>query len=131
MQPSRYTEQIITRTERIELDDLGIVVCTVLDNSYVTEEDARENIDAVQELANGKSIPVLVDIRRSKGISKEARAFLASADIPPIQCACALLVESAISRVIGSFFLGLNKTHFPLRLFTNEQDAREWLQTFL
>lgn len=131
MHPNRNIEQIITRTERIELDDLGIVVCTVLDNAYVTEDDARENIEAVLELAQGKPMPVLVDIRRSKGISKEARAFLSGREITAVQCACALLVESSISRVIGSFFLGLNKTHFPLRLFTSEQDAREWLQTFL
>ena len=45
--------------------------------------------------------------------------------------AIALLVGSPLSRVIGNFFVGLNRSTFPLRLFTSEEEAIAWLRTFL
>ena len=41
--------------------------------------------------------------------------------------ASALLVESALSRMIGNIFLTINKPDVPVKLFTNEQEAKKWL----
>ena len=43
----------------------------------------------------------------------------------------AIIVDSPVSRLIGSFFLGLNKPPFPTKLFTSEADAVEWLKGYL
>jgi hypothetical protein len=39
----------------------------------------------------------------------------------------ALLVGSPVTRVIGNFFIGLNKPRWPVRLFRSESDALAWL----
>jgi hypothetical protein len=31
---------------------------------------------------------------------------------------------------MGNFFLGLNKPHFPTKLFTSEEKAEVWLKEF-
>ncbi len=41
-----------------------------------------------------------------------------------------LLIGSPVSRVIGNFFMGLNKPIYPTKLFTDPQKAIRWLQTF-
>jgi hypothetical protein len=74
---------------------------------------------------------VLVDIRESKGASRECRAYFASDEAAKIQSAGALLISSPLSRLIGNFFIGLNKPKFPTTLFTNEYEAIKWLKTFL
>lgn len=123
--------EIITQTERIVLDDSGIVKCKAFKGSLLTLENAKENIEAVKTLANGKTVPVLVDITETKGGDKEARDYLASKEVASVQSACALLVSSPLSQLIGNFFLGLNKTHFPTRLFKDEGKAIDWLKKFL
>ncbi|MDH5682649.1 MAG: hypothetical protein OEZ36_13750 [Spirochaetota bacterium] len=35
--------------------------------------------------------------------------------------------NSPISRVIGNFFLGLNRPLFPVKLFTEKNEASKWL----
>jgi hypothetical protein len=39
-----------------------------------------------------------------------------------------MLIRSSISRILGNFFLGLNKTRFPLRMFADLDDALAWLR---
>ncbi len=123
--------ELITRTETITLDESGIVRCIVHKDAYMELEDAIENVKAVETLTNGKPIPVYVDIRLSKGSSKEARAYLAGFEVADVQVACGLLVDSMLSQLIGNFFLGLNKTKFPVKLFKDEEKAMEWLKTYL
>lgn len=123
--------EIITKTETITLDKSGIVKCIVHKDAFMELEDAVENVKSVETLTNGKPVPVYVDIRLSKGSSKEARAYLASFEVADVQVACALHVDSMLSQLIGNFFLGLNKTKFPVKLFKDEQKAMEWLKTFL
>lgn len=123
--------EIITQTERIVLDDSGIVKCKAFKGSLQTLENAIENVQAVKTLANGKLVPILVDITETKGANKEARAYLAGKEAGEVQSACALIVSSPLSQLIGNFFLGLNKTQFPTRLFNDEQKAIEWLNKFL
>lgn len=94
-------------------------------------QDAKENVAAVKTLAGNKRVPVLVDITGSRGITKEARDYFSSNEVNEIQSACALVVGTLLARLIGSFFLGLNKTKFPVQLFTDKDDAEEWLKTFL
>jgi len=123
--------EIKTRTEHIVLGEDGIVKCKAFKYSQHTLEDARENIEAVRTLAKGKRVPVLVDITEVKGADREARAYLASEEAAIVQCAAALIVGSPLSKIVGNFFLGLNKTKFPTRLFTSEKRAVRWLNTFV
>jgi len=122
---------IQTKTEYIVLEDKGLIYCTVFKGLYMELSDAKENLEAIKTLAKGKRVPVLVDIRQSKGVSRKCRAYFASDEAAQIQSACALLIESPLSKLIGNFFIGFNKTKFPTKLFTDEASARDWLSRFL
>jgi hypothetical protein len=123
--------EITTRTEHMSIDEGGFIRCKAFKYSEHTLEDAKENINAVKQLAQGRKVAVLVDISEVKGADREAREYLSSPEAGKIQSACALIVGSAVSRLVGNFFLGLNKTPFPTKLFTDEAKAVEWLKTFI
>ncbi len=124
-------KEITTQTQKITLESSGIVKCKALDGVFIDLEDARENIHAVKVLSGGKTIPVFVDITNAKGATKEARAYFAGDEAGNVQSACALLIASPLASLIGNFFLGLNKTKFPIKLFREEDKAENWLKTFL
>ncbi|MCU0431521.1 MAG: hypothetical protein MUF42_16285, partial [Cytophagaceae bacterium] len=118
---------ITTRTEIIRLGPQGIIYCRGIKDTYQDLADAKENIAAVKMLSPYKKASVLVDIREAKGASKACRDYYASQDAAEVQSACALIVKSKFSIIVGSFFLGLNKTKFPTKLFNNEEQAIGWL----
>lgn len=123
--------EISTKTEVITFDASGIAKCIVFKDVFMSEDEAKENIEAIKKITNGKRVPVMVDIRPAKGSTKQARAYLASEEVGQVQSACALIIGSSLSQLIGNFFLGLNKTKFPVKLFNDEEKAVEWLKTFL
>jgi len=120
-------EEIETKTEIISLRKDGIVHCIALPDAYITLEDAKENIQAINKVAGGIKSPVLVDIRKSSGAAKEARKYFSSPEVATVQSAVAMLIDSGFSKLMGNFFIGLNKPLFPLKLFTNMDEALEWL----
>ncbi len=93
-------------------------------------EEAIGNSRAVSSFFSGKKYPLLVDARDVASISKEARnQFAINGRETCITC-FGLIVKSPLSRVIGNFFIGLNRPSVPARLFDDEQDALNWLHEY-
>jgi len=62
------------------------------------------------------------------GVSKEARTMVSDDEMTNAHKAVAMLVGSPLTKLIASFFLGLNKPKFPIKSFTNNDEAFNWLQ---
>ncbi len=125
--------EVETATQKLFWDSENEIVWGELFADLTTEDLARENIDAQESIRDGmnkEKIRVLINMTEITEISKEARDYFANERTASIQRATALLIRSPVSRVIGNFFMGLNKPISPTRLFTDPQIAIEWLHTF-
>jgi hypothetical protein len=67
-----------------------------------------------------------VDITLAKSISREARLIYmhATENVKAV----ALITKSAIAKIVGGFMMGLTKVEFPQKLFTDDQEALDWLR---
>ncbi len=122
-----------TSTQKLFWDSENEIVWGELFGDQATEELARENVDAQETVRDGmrkRKTRVLIDMTTVSEISKEARDYFANERTASIQRATALLIGSPVSRVIGNFFMGLNKPISPTKLFTDPQKAIRWLHTF-
>ncbi len=45
--------------------------------------------------------------------------------------AVALIVDTPLSRILGTFFLSVNKPPYPVRMFDDEESAVAWLRAFV
>ncbi|HYG52664.1 MAG TPA: STAS/SEC14 domain-containing protein [Flavobacteriales bacterium] len=109
----------------------GIVRSVVKKNAEVSLADAKENTAAVETFYYGKKYPLLIDARSVKSVSKEARDHFSLRGRDSVVNSFAIIISSPLSRIIGNFFMGLNKPTVPMRLFDNEKDAIKWLKKFL
>lgn len=123
--------EILTRTTRCWLGEDGIVRFVSLPETRQTLEDARESIRICAKLANGRRLPVLVDIRSLTAIDGDARRYYAGEEAARVESAIALVVGSPLSRMVGNFFLSINRPQVPVRLFTIEGEALAWLRGFI
>ena len=120
---------IETRTERLWLHPAGYVIAEVRPGLVANLDDAIENVAAVGRLAVGIPRPLLLDMRaHATSATRECREYYAGAEAQEVNLAAAMLVRSNISRLIGNFFLGLNKTRFPFRMFSDLGEAVAWLR---
>ena len=122
-----------TSTQKLYWDSENEIVWGVLFADLTTEELAVENVDAQERIRNSlnkEKTRVLIDMTGVTEITKGARDYFANERTASIQRATALLIGSSVSRLIGNFFMGLNKPISPTRLFTNPHKAIQWLHTF-
>ena len=127
-QPS---EVIRTRISEIQLDGDGILRSTIVPNAEVTLEDSKRSIAVYRELSKGKARPVLMDARNIKSSDRESRVYATGKETASVVGAFAILVGGPVSKIVGNFFLRVNKPPYPTRLFTSEDEAIAWLRGFI
>jgi len=122
---------IETQTTKMWISEKGIVRVDYKTGVAETISEAKDNFNALKKLSAGKRFSVLVDIRKVKSQDRKSRQLFAGKKSDKIMIATGLIIGSPLSRVIGNFFLGLNKPQRPVKLFTSENEAIEWLKQFL
>lgn len=84
------------------------------------------------EFLEEKEYPAIVDTTGIKSVTKEARDYMASDEASQGIVAAALLSKSLFSTFVSNFFIkvSLIKAPIPVKSFTNEKEALEWLDQF-
>lgn len=122
------TDYFISFNLKMWIDD-GIFRVNIFSENIdlnIVQTGVRERL----KICGGESYPLLSDCRRIKNVDKEARAFLAKPENTVLISAGALLVNNQLQKVLGNFFIQINKPPVPARLFTDESEAIAWLQQF-
>lgn len=121
------TTNTVTYTTEADPDILTIVPREgTMDNA----KDAKENVDFLHGYARRLGRPCGTVVIMAKMISQDAEARRAYAEISPeLFYGCALVVENALSRALGSFFVGISRPMVQLRLFDTVEKGVEWLRS--
>jgi len=94
-------------------------------------KEAQEVVQAHNQLAEGSPACVLADIRAVKvGADRAARKHYVSAESAEFKSGMAMLVSSPMQRMLGNIFFQLNRPPYPTRLFSQEEEALQWLEHF-
>jgi len=116
----------------MEIKD-GILFVKYTNNLQITLEIAKTCVAARLKLANGKSYPMLADVRNIKNTDSDAKEYIAAADGIKGITAGAFIVKDSLSKFLATMFINLSliKTpDLPAKLFTNEDAAALWLQQY-
>ena len=91
----------------------------------LTLDSAEQITSSSQRFTAGPPL-LLVDVRGLTGrLDKAGRKHLV--DELDKLTAMALLVDSALSTMIANIFIRMQRRRIPMMLFTQEQDALDWL----
>ncbi|NQT62687.1 MAG: hypothetical protein HQ556_06990 [Candidatus Marinimicrobia bacterium] len=120
-----------SRTAEILLAENGIIHQNHFPESEVTLEDVKQELAIYPILSNNRKICVLIDLSNVKSVEKQARDYLASDATSEFVLATALVAPTMVSRVLGNFFLGLNKPPIPVKLFRSKEEGLEWLMQLI
>lgn len=125
-------KQKIIETKAFQTFIKDNICFTVVKPGVVVDLDAaKENTMAVAELSASNIYPILVDLRLINHITKEARDHFSMRERKAGVNAIAMLVKSPVSKIIGNFFLGLNKPVVPTQMFSSEPKAMKWLEEYI
>jgi hypothetical protein len=110
--------------------DPDILIIVPREGTLDNGKDARENVAYYEEYARALGRPCSSLVIMSNMLSQDAEARRAYTEIDPnLFYGGALMVESSLSRALGSFFIGLTRPKVPTKLFDSIENAMEWLKT--
>ena len=109
--------------------EYGIVFCIYKENVVVSLEFAKAMVDQRLIITQDKVYPIFADIRVLKYTTKEARQYLKGKGAEGLS-AGAFLINSAVQQILGNYFIKFDRPPIPIRLFTDQGKALQWVQKF-
>jgi hypothetical protein len=124
-------KQIKLKQSEVSLLDEGIIHIHILAGSEITITDAVLIVEAMAKIGGGKKFPVLIDAGEFASVDKEVRQFSASSEANLYTLADAIAFYNLGQKLIAKFYLDHNHPMVPTRIFSEKQDAINWLKTFI
>ena|GEM_PF-2069226 len=125
-------KSITTKLAKFWVDELGVTHILFFKRTEFDDSDVEEYINSAEEFSEGKPSLVLLDLSNLSYLSLGALKRLISPEITHLTIAVGAVVNSSSPLVADgvSFLLNLTKEPFPIKVFTNEKEAMDWLLTF-
>lgn len=95
-----------------------------------TLQNISENVALVKRITNNKKVPLLIYLSKSPVPDKATRKF-ASEQLPNIYSAMAMVSKPGLSKFIMNILFRFKKPPIPMKSFTDDELAKEWLKQFL
>lgn len=95
-----------------------------------TVDNIRGNVALVQEISGGKPVPLLIYLTNSPVPDKETRRYSA-AQVPRIYKAMAMVSKPGLAALVMKMVFALKPAPIPMKHFTDDGEAREWLKQYL
>lgn len=130
MEMVKSTNRITVICAEVWLGDDGIIRIFYHPGTEVTITDAKEVGEAVISASKGSIHPAYADTRGLKSMTREAREHFSSDELTKWTSAVATR-DSLISKVVVEFYLKLNKPPYPMKYFTSENKAIDWLKGYV
>jgi len=95
-----------------------------------TVELIKSNVKLVKEITNNKPVPLLIYLSNSPVPDKETRKY-STEQLPVIYSAMAMVSKPGLSKFIMNILFALKKPPIPIKSFTDDKEAKEWLKSYL
>lgn len=130
MDDKKIIREINTTWVRVYLADNGIIYTEQGANcpQESSKEIGEKVTETIDKVCDGKVYP-MVSFIGDRRIAKEERYYYQNNNSLFISHV-AMVVTNPFQKLLASFFMGLNKVPLPSKVFSNEQQATEWIQEF-
>ena len=105
----------------------NIIQLQIHETFFVELSDAMSILESILKLSNGTKYPLLVIYADDNSFSTETRAYIANHTLTK---ADALVGTSLALRIVGNFYIKINKPIRPTRMFNDVESAMIWLNAF-
>jgi hypothetical protein len=95
-----------------------------------TVELIRRNIELVRGITGGKPVPLLIYLSDSPVPDKQTRRF-STQQLPVVYKAMAMISKPGLSQLIMNILFRFKAPPIPIKSFTNDREAKEWLMQFV
>lgn len=103
------------------------------DGAVINLAQAKELNDKFSQVVESDKIVIFLDLSKNKlDYEHDAQEFMAKeASMASKICANAILLDSLGPRILAKWYIKFHKPVHPTKIFSNQEDAINWLKPFL
>jgi hypothetical protein len=95
-----------------------------------TVANITANVALVKRITNNKKVPLLIYLSPSPVPDKETRRF-STEQLPNVYTAMAMVSKPGLANLIMRILFKLKPPPIPMKNFTDDKEARDWLKEYL
>jgi len=99
-------------------------------NPERTIKNITENMALVRSITKNKKIPLLIYLSNSPVPDKATRKFVAE-KLPDVYTAMAMVSKPGLAEFIMNILFSLKPPPIPMKTFTDDHKAKQWLKQFV
>jgi hypothetical protein len=99
-------------------------------NPKRTMANISANVALVKKITGNKPVPLLIYLSNSPVPDSETRKF-STTQLPLIYTAMAMISKPGLSKFIMNILFSVKKPPIPMKSFTDEKKAKQWLREFI
>jgi len=111
------------------LTDNGILI-SYSKSILRTVENIAANVELVKKITGNKKVPLLIYLKNSLVPDKETRRF-STEQLPQIYTAMAMVSKPGLAQLVMKILFKFQIPPIPMKSFTDDEKAMEWLKKFL
>ncbi len=118
-----------SRMATLYVDSEGVLVSKAK-KGFVSLEEMDQNYIHLKSITKGNSVCGLVEDFQISNLSKPYIAYI-DREYSKIYKALAIVAPSWWTRIKSNYNLRFAKSKFPIKLFANSSQAKDWLKNYL
>ena len=133
MKPPPNAKMIEWPTSTMWFDEDGILYSVPKSGAVhpKTKEESLEEMERFRKLVGGKKTCMIAKTDNTAPPPKtEDRDWIAK-ELDSIVKAMAIISASPLSRMVANLFFGFKPPSYPVKFFSNEKEAKEWMKQYL
>ena len=115
---------------KVWLDEQGIVNIEFAKHAHITRPMIKQAHKAFNKL-KPRNVLLHIDASNVSGYDHDAAQYLKNYAFEKTTVACAILVQSMLSKHLIEQFIFYHKPSIPMKIFEDKKEGINWLKTFL
>ncbi|MBS1650599.1 MAG: hypothetical protein JSU07_01190 [Bacteroidetes bacterium] len=112
-------------------DENGVIIITMKDYKKLDQYDVININLAIRRKTDGKPALKLLDARAKWSMDKKAKERAKLEQVASVTKARAIVVSNAITATLMKFLQSFSKHEYPQQIFSDYDEAYEWLKTLV
>ena len=108
----------------------GGILVSLSKSTLRTVESISRNVELVKQITGNKPVPLLIYLANSPIPDKETRKF-STEQLPVIYSGMAMVSKPGLAKFIMNILFALKPPPIPMKSFTYDKEAKEWLKQYL
>lgn len=133
MKPPENAKIIEWPTSIMWFDEDGILysVSKPGDHPPQTREESQKQMEKFREITGGKKTCMILETSKtSRSPQKEDRDWIAR-ELDSVTRAMAIISTSPLSRMVANLFFGFKPPAYPVKFFSDKEEAKAWIKQYL